>query len=241
MKKIVVLSGSGISAESGISTFRDQGGLWENYNVDDVATPEGFQRNQKLVNDFYNGLRKSVQTKQPNLAHQILSELEDSFEVTIITQNVDDLHERAGSSIVIHLHGELNKVTSSFEPNNPKYIKTLTPDNLEIKPGDLAEDGSQLRPYIVWFSEPVPNIITAASEVMTANYFIIIGTSLNVYPAAGIIEYVDNDCQVILIDPNADEMSVVTDRNIQIKKIAKTATEGMKEVQKYLIETNKEI
>lgn len=241
MKKIVVLSGSGISAESGISTFRDQGGLWENYNVDDVATPEGFQRNQKLVIEFYNELRKSVRTKQPNTAHRILAELEDSFEVVIITQNVDDLHERSGSSTVIHLHGELNKVTSSFEPNNPSYIRKLSPDSPDIKPGDLAPDGSQLRPYIVWFSEPVPNIELAASEIMTADYLIVIGTSLNVYPAAGLVDYVSDNCELFLVDPNADDMTVITNIPVKVNRIAKKATTGMQEVQQYLMNNNKEI
>lgn len=230
MKKLVVLSGAGISAESGIPTFRDINGLWENHKVEDVATIEGYQRNQKLVIDFYNTMRKNVQDIQPNLAHQIIGELEDDFEVVVITQNVDDLHEKAGSSTVVHLHGEINKVCSSFEPNNPAYIKTLSKDNLEVKIGDLAEDGSQLRPYIVWFGEEVHSIALACEEVYTADIFLIIGTSLNVYPAASLIDYVSTDCKVYLIDPNADKMNVLwNDRNIQINKIAKKATEGMVE------------
>lgn len=229
MKKLVVLSGAGISAESGIPTFRDIDGLWENHKVEDVATIEGYQRNQKLVIDFYNTMRKNIQDIQPNLAHQIIGELEDEFEVVVITQNVDDLHEKGGSSTVVHLHGEINKVCSSFEPNNPAYIKTLSRDNLEVKIGDLAEDGSQLRPYIVWFGEQVHSMELACEEVCSADIFLIIGTSLNVYPAAGLIDYVSTDCKVYLIDPNADKMNVWNYMNVQVNKIAKKATEGMVE------------
>lgn len=238
MKKLVVLSGAGISAESGIPTFRDINGLWENHRVEDVATIEGYQRNQKLVIDFYNQMRKRSSDILPNNAHKILAELEDDFEVVIITQNVDNLHEKAGSSTVVHLHGELNKACSSFEPNNPAYIKTLS-DGEDIKIGDLAEDGSQLRPYIVWFGEQVHSMELACEEVCTADIFLIIGTSLNVYPAAGLIDYVSTDCKVYLIDPNADKMNVWTDRNIQVNKIAKTATEGMVDF-KEIIKTERE-
>ena len=150
MKKLVVLSGAGISAESGISTFRDAGGLWDKYPVEQVATPEGYAANPELVIRFYNERRKQLLDVQPNEAHKIVAELEHHFEVTVITQNIDNLHERAGSSHIIHLHGELTKVTSSYDPNNPHYIQELTPENFEVKMGDKAKDGSQLRPFIVW-------------------------------------------------------------------------------------------
>lgn len=238
MKKIVVLSGAGISVESGISTFRDTGGLWEKHKVEDVATPEGYQRNQKLVIDFYNTLRKKMYDVEPCDAHRILAELEDEYEVVIVTQNVDDLHERAGSSTIIHLHGEMNKVTSSWEPNNPEYIKTLKPEEWEVKIGDLAADGSQLRPYIVWFNEPVPNITSAVTEVLTADIFIIIGTSMNVYPAAGLIEYLPNDCDVYLIDPNAEDVKINLTNLTVIKK---SASDGMREFLDIIKTKTKEI
>lgn len=201
MKRIVVLTGAGMSAESGISTFRDSGGLWDNYNVEDVATPEGWERDMSLVTDFYNIRRKELQTVKPCRGHELLAQLEQEYDVTIITQNVDNLHERAGSTKVVHLHGELMKVTSSFDPNNPKYIETLAPDHLEVKIGEKAADGSQLRPYIVWFGEPVPNIETAVAFSEQADIYLIIGTSLNVYPAAGLTAYVPIDTPIYLIDP----------------------------------------
>ena len=161
MKNLVVLTGAGMSAESGISTFRDSDGLWERYPVEQVATPEGYAANPKLVIDFYNERRKQLLEVKPNRGHELLAELEENFNVTIITQNVDNLHERAGSTHVVHLHGELTKVTSSYQPNNPNYIKELKPEQYEVKMGDTAEDGSQLRPFIVWFGEAVPMIETA--------------------------------------------------------------------------------
>ena len=190
MKKLVVLTGAGMSAESGISTFRDSGGLWEKYPVEQVATPEGYRADPKLVIGFYNERRKELQHVKPNRGHELIAELEKYFDVTVITQNVDDLHERAGSRHVIHLHGELTKVTSSREPNNPKYIQKLKPEEWEVKMGDLAADGSQLRPFIVWFGEAVPMIETAIGYAEQADIFVIIGTSLNVYPAAGLLYYV---------------------------------------------------
>ena len=201
MKRIVVLTGAGMSAESGISTFRDSGGLWDNYNVEDVATPEGWTRDMQLVTDFYNIRRKELQNVKPCRGHELLAQLEQKYDVTVITQNVDNLHERAGSSKVVHLHGELMKVTSSFDPNNPKYIETLDSDHLEVKIGEKAADGSQLRPYIVWFGEPVPNIETAAELSAQADIYLIIGTSLNVYPAAGLTAYVPEETPIYLIDP----------------------------------------
>lgn len=230
MKKIVVLTGAGMSAESGISTFRDSGGLWEKYPVEQVATPEGYAANPKLVIDFYNDRRKQLLNVEPNRGHKILAELEKDFDVTVITQNVDNLHERAGSTNVIHLHGELTKVTSSRQPNNPKYIKELSPENFEIKIGDLADDGTQLRPFIVWFGESVPMIETAIDYVEKADIFIIIGTSLNVYPAAGLLNYADTDIPVYLIDPNPVKIS--SDRKIQV--ISKGASSGMDDLRKIL-------
>lgn len=161
MKKLVVLTGTGMSAESGISTFRDSGGLWDRYPVEQVATPEGYAANPELVINFYNERRKQLLEVKPNKGHELLAELELHFDVTVITQNVDNLHERAGSTRVIHLHGELTKVTSSREPGNLTYVKELAPEQYEVKMGDLAADGSQLRPFIVWFGEAVPLIEVA--------------------------------------------------------------------------------
>ena len=201
MKKIVVLTGAGMSAESGISTFRNSGGLWEQYRVEDVASIEGYIRDPELVINFYNERRKQLPTVRPNRGHELVAELEQYFEVTVVTQNVDDLHERAGSSNIIHLHGELMKVTSSRSPNNPSQMQTLSPDHLEIHIGDKAADGSQLRPFIVWFGEAVPKIEDAVEAVMRADYCIVIGTSLNVYPAAGLVHYVPDNAPIYLIDP----------------------------------------
>lgn len=231
MKKIVVLTGAGMSAESGISTFRDSGGLWEKYPVEQVATPEGYAANPKLVIDFYNDRRKQLLEVEPNLGHKILAELEKDFDITVVTQNVDNLHERAGSTNVIHLHGELTKVTSSREPNNPKYIKELAPENFEVKIGDLADDGSQLRPFIVWFGESVPMIETAIDYVEKADIFVIIGTSMNVYPAAGLLNYVNPSVPVYLIDPNP--VNITSGRKIHV--ISKGASAGMEELKKILL------
>lgn len=231
MKKIVVLTGAGMSAESGISTFRDSGGLWEKYPVEQVATPEGYAANPKLVIDFYNDRRKQLLEVEPNLGHKILAELEKDFDITVVTQNVDNLHERAGSTNVIHLHGELTKVTSSREPNNPKYIKELAPENFEVKIGDLADDGSQLRPFIVWFGESVPMIETAIDYVEKADIFVIIGTSMNVYPAAGLLNYVNPSVPAYLIDPNP--VNITSGRKIHV--ISKGASAGMEELRKILL------
>ena len=230
-KKIAVLTGAGVSAESGISTFRDSGGLWEKYPVEQVATPEGYAANPKLVIDFYNDRRKQLLEVEPNLGHKILAELEKDFDITVVTQNVDNLHERAGSTNVIHLHGELTKVTSSREPNNPKYIKELAPENFEVKIGDLADDGSQLRPFIVWFGESVPMIETAIDYVEKADIFVIIGTSMNVYPAAGLLNYVNPSVPVYLIDPNP--VNITSGRKIHV--ISKGASAGMEELRKILL------
>ncbi|MBQ8592901.1 MAG: NAD-dependent deacylase [Bacteroidaceae bacterium] len=230
MKKIVVLSGAGMSAESGISTFRDAGGLWEKYPVEQVATPEGYARNPQLVIDFYNQRRRQLQLVHPNRGHELLAEMERDFDITVVTQNVDNLHERAGSSHVIHLHGELTKVTSSNDPNNPNFIRELTPEEWEVKLGDLAPDGSQLRPFIVWFGEAVPAIEAAADEVMKADVLVIIGTSMNVYPAAGLLNYARRDAKVFLIDPN--EVNVSAAREIEV--IRKGASEGVARLRELL-------
>ena len=230
MKKLVVLSGAGMSAESGIRTFRGAGGLWENYPVEQVATPEGYEANPALVTKFYNERRMQLLQVKPNKGHYLVAELEKMFEVTVVTQNIDDLHERAGSSHVIHLHGEATKVTSSRDPNNPKYIKQLKPEEYEVKIGDLAADGTQLRPFIVWFGEPVPEIERAIRYVEKADVFVIIGTSMNVYPAAGLLNYVSDKAKVFLIDPN--EVRAYSRQKIQV--ISKGASEGMVELTKIL-------
>ena len=195
MKKLVVLTGAGISAESGISTFRDSGGLWEGHDVMEVASPEGWRKNKELVLDFYNQRRKQALSCLPNAAHLELARLEEHFDVTVVTQNVDDLHERAGSSKVIHLHGELFKVRSTLDPN---LIYDL--EGWELKLGDKCEKGSQLRPHIVWFGETVPLMETAIEYALAADIFAVIGTSLLVYPAAGLIEYTNPDIPKYIID-----------------------------------------
>lgn len=231
MKNLVVLTGAGMSAESGISTFRDSDGLWERYPVEQVATPEGYAANPKLVIDFYNERRKQLLEVKPNRGHELLAELEQNFNVAIITQNVDNLHERAGSTHVVHLHGELTKVTSSYQPNNPNYIKELKPEQYEVKMGDTAEDGSQLRPFIVWFGEAVPMIETAIHYTEQADIFVIIGTSLNVYPAAGLLNYVPYGVPVYLIDPK--EVKINSGRQVNV--IRKGASEGVYELKKILL------
>ena len=230
MKKIVVLTGAGMSAESGISTFRDSGGLWDKYPVEDVATPEGYRRNPQLVTDFYNARRMQLLSVEPNEGHRLVAALEERYEVMVVTQNVDNLHERAGSTRVIHLHGELTKVTSSLQPNNPQYIRELRPEEYEVRLGDCAADGSQLRPYIVWFGEEVPNIEVAAHHVMEADVLVIIGTSLNVYPAAGLVRYAKRGAEIYLIDP----AEVNVPYGLPVHVIRKGASEGMRELMKVL-------
>lgn len=226
MRKIVVLTGAGMSAESGISTFRDAGGLWDQYPVEQVATPEGYAADPQLVIDFYNARRLQLLTVEPNDGHRLVAALEKAYEVTVVTQNVDNLHERAGSTRVIHLHGELTKVTSSLQPNNPHYIRELAPEEYKVKMGDTAKDGSQLRPFIVWFGEEVPNIEVAADYVQQADIVIIIGTSLNVYPAAGLLYYAKSHAEIYLIDPA--DVNVPYGRRVQV--IQKGASEGMREL-----------
>ena len=226
-KNLVILSGAGMSAESGISTFRDAGGLWDKYPV---ASAEGYVRDPELVINFYNERRKQLLDVEPNAGHIGLAELEKDFNVTVVTQNVDNLHERAGSTRIIHLHGELTKVCSSRDPYNPRYVKELKPEEYEVKMGDKAGDGSQLRPFIVWFGEAVPEIETAVDYVEKADIFVIIGTSMNVYPAAGLLNYVPRTAEVYLIDPKP----VDTHSMRQIHIIQKGASEGVKELKKLL-------
>ena len=230
MKNLVVLSGAGMSAESGISTFRDAGGLWDKYPVEQVATPEGYARDPELVINFYNERRKQLLDVKPNRGHELLAGLEKYFNVTVITQKVDNLHARAGSTHIVHLHGELTKVCSSRDPNNPHYIKELRPEEYEVRMGDRAGDGSQFRPFIVWFGESVPEIETAIDFVEKADIFVIIGTSMNVYPAAGLLNYVPRGAEVYLIDPKP--VDTHTSRPIHV--IRKGASEGVAELQKLL-------
>lgn len=225
-KKIVVLTGAGMSVESGLKTFRDADGLWENYPVRKVATHEGWLKDPELVTNFYNMLRKKVYGTEPNEGHKLVAKLEDYYDVTVITQNVDNLHEMAGSSKVIHLHGELMKVCSSDNPDDPRWQKTLTPEDCEVKPGTLAGDGSLLRPFIVFFGEAVPMIEKSLIEASQADILIIIGTSLVVYPAAGLVQFVKRDTPIYLIDPNA----VMNSGRHNVTHIQKGASEGMKEL-----------
>ena len=197
MKRLVILSGAGMSAESGIRTFRDMNGLWEEYDVMEVASIQAWHKNPELLLRFYNDRRKQMIASQPNQGHLLLAELEKSFDVTIITQNVDDLHERAGSRSVLHLHGELTKARSTKDPSLVYLLK-----NPEMKIGDLCEKGSQLRPHIVWFGEEVPGMENAIELTQAADILCVIGTSLNVYPAAGLINYAPRHIPVFLIDPN---------------------------------------
>ncbi|AWV97621.1 Sir2 family NAD-dependent protein deacetylase [Arcticibacterium luteifluviistationis] len=207
-KSLVVLTGAGISAESGLKTFRDGDGLWENHKVEDVATPEAFASNPALVLKFYNERRKAAAKANPNAAHKALAELEEYFNVHIITQNVDDLHERGGSSNVLHLHGELSKVRSE---RNPSQIFDIGSEAINV--GDKAEDGSQLRPHIVWFGEAVPMIEPAMEVCEQADVFLVVGTSLQVYPAAGLIRYVPKGSPKYIIDKFLPE-SAENDKNI---------------------------
>jgi len=230
MKKLVVLTGAGMSVESGLSTFRDADGLWENYPVARVATHEAWENDPVYVNNFYNMLRKKLVKAVPNEGHRLVAKLERGYDVTVITQNVDNLHEMAGSSRVIHLHGELMKVCSSRDVDNPHFIRTMTPPDLDVAPGEKAGDGSLLRPYIVFFGEAVPNISVAADHAAQADIFVIIGTSLNVYPAAGLVQYVRPGVPVYLIDPKP----AMTAASRNVTQIAKGASEGMKVLMDYL-------
>jgi NAD-dependent deacetylase len=224
-QKLVVLTGAGISAESGLRTFRDSDGLWEGYNIEDVATPRAWRRDPQLVLDFYNMRRKDVLAAMPNAAHKALAELEAHFDVHIVTQNIDDLHERAGSTKVLHLHGEIIKMRSD---KNPHKLYSITTD---IKLGDKAEDGSQYRPHVVWFEEPVPMIEHAVPIMYDADVFVLIGTSLAVYPAAGLVDYVRDNVKKYVIDKKIPSVS----RYSNVIAIEKSATEGMVELKSYLL------
>jgi len=227
-KKIVVLTGAGMSVESGLKTFRDADGLWEEYPVAKVATHEGWEADPELVTNFYNMLRGKCLSVKPNEGHRLVAELEKKYDVTVVTQNVDNLHEMAGSTHVIHLHGELMKVCSSRDVDDPRYIRQLTKDDYTIEPGTRAGDGSLLRPYIVFFGEAVPNISLAAEEAQTADVFVIIGTSLAVYPAAGLIHYVRPGTPIYVIDPNP------VSAGSGVHQIQKGASEGMRELMQLL-------
>ena len=226
MRKLVVLTGAGISAESGIATFRDAGGLWEGHRVEDVATPEGWTRNPAMVLEFYNQRRKQATEVKPNRGHEILMELEQHFDVTVITQNVDNLHERAGSSRVIHLHGSLFESRST---SNPALIYPIT--GWELKQGDVCELGSQLRPNIVWFGEAVPMIEVAAVIASRADIFLVVGTSMAVYPAAGLIDYVPDQVRKYVVDPKKPEILHVPN----LEFIAEKASVGMERVRQLLL------
>ena len=227
MKKLVVLTGAGISAESGLKTFRDAGGLWEGHDVTEVATPEAWAKDPHLVQKFYNERRKQALSAQPNLAHEILAQLEEHFEVQVITQNVDDLHERAGSSNVLHLHGELSKIRSTLDESLIYDCK-----GWEINMGDLCEKGSQLRPHIVWFGEAVPMMEPAIEQSLSADIFLVVGTSLQVYPAAGLVQYTPSDCPVYVVDPSKPSGNLGRSTTY----IEDKASSGMKKVRELLLE-----
>ncbi len=224
-KRIVVLTGAGISAESGISTFRDAGGLWNNYRIEEVATFDAWKRNPELVLDFYNQRRKQLAEVEPNAAHLALKKLEEKYDVHIITQNVDNLHERAGSSKILHLHGELTKVRSTLDPSLIYDFGFNT-----LKTGDKCEKGSQLRPHIVWFGEMVPAMEEAVEITKTADIFLIVGTSLVVYPAAGLVNFVNSGTPIYIVDPKGSEMKIP---NLTV--ISEKATIGMKKILEILM------
>ncbi|MBX9784932.1 MAG: NAD-dependent deacylase [Chitinophagaceae bacterium] len=223
-KKLVVLTGAGISAESGLKTFRDSDGLWEGYDIEDVATPNAWRKNPKLVLEFYNYRRKNVLDAQPNAAHYGLAELEKDFDVTIITQNIDDLHERAGSTNILHLHGEIFKMRSE---TNEELIYEIKND---IQLGDTANDGAQLRPHIVWFGEAVPMMEQAVPIVQDADIFVVVGTSLVVYPAAGLVNYAKHSIPKFIVDKRIPYTSDV----YNLTAIEKSATKGVEELKRHL-------
>ncbi|MBQ2112452.1 MAG: NAD-dependent deacylase [Bacteroidales bacterium] len=232
-KKITVLTGAGVSAESGISTFRDSDGLWENHKVEDVASIEGWYRNPALVLDFYNARRAQLASVRPNAAHLAIASLEDEYDVTVVTQNVDNLHERAGSTRIIHLHGELTKVRPENCCNDRDGYSEETVFDIgadEVHIGDLAPNGAQLRPHIVWFGEAVPKIEAAIDAVEAADILLIVGTSLQVYPAAGLYRYARMDTPIYIIDPK--ELSVRDGRLTHIKDVATKGMETFKNLLK---------
>lgn len=229
-KRLVFLTGAGMSVDSGFSTFRDAGGLWEKYSIDEICTVEGWLHDPVKVNTFYNGLRRQLVAASPNAGHEMVADFERDYDVDVITQNVDDLHERAGSSRVLHLHGELMKVCSSRDKENPYHLHALTPPDLDVLPGQKAGDGSLLRPYIVFFGEAVPNLEAAARLVESADIFVIIGSSLVVYPAAGLVNYVRPNVPIYLIDPK----EVGVPGNIEVNVIRDTATRGLQTLRQLL-------
>jgi len=226
MKKIAVLSGAGVSAESGLATFRDSGGLWEGHDVMEVASPQGWAANPDLVNNFYNLRRRDLLAAKPNAAHEFFAGLEEKYSVTIITQNVDDLHERAGSSNVVHLHGELFSVRSS------RYDDLIYPWKKDLSLTDVCEKGHQLRPNIVWFGEAVPEIPRAVAIVEKADIVVIVGTSMQVYPAAGLVEYAQPTSRIIYIDPNPASINRLPTEDFHV--IAKPATGALGELSRLL-------
>lgn len=226
-KKIVFFSGAGMSAESGIRTFRDSGGLWEQYDIHEIATPEAWKRNPDLVTEFYNQRRKQIIETSPNEAHFFIAELEKYYEVSVITQNIDDLHERAGSSTILHLHGNIRQAKSS----GPNHEKKLYPiDGWELTQNDLCDNGFRLRPHVVWFGESVPALEDAIPIIEKSDFFIVIGTSLQVYPAAGLIHYAPQTATKILINPNLDSFAIPSD----FVEIAKNATAALPDLKKLL-------
>jgi NAD-dependent deacetylase len=225
-QKIIVFTGAGISAESGLGTFRDNGGLWEKYNIEEVATPEAWSKNPEMVTEFYNMRRKQCYASNPNEAHFAIAKLEDKFDVEVITQNIDDLHERGGNSKVVHLHGEINKVKSSGPNAEKEYF---IQKDWEVKIGDQCADGYQMRPHVVWFGEAVPMIDEAISIINDAAIVIVVGTSLNVYPAAGILNYAPHNAKYYLIDPS--EVSVPSYFNV----IRSSSTKGVPELVEQLM------
>ena len=225
-KRLVVFTGAGISAESGIKTFRDAGGLWEEHKIEEVATYEAWTKNRDLVLDFYNQRRKQVMNATPNAAHLFVAELQKKFDIQVITQNVDDLHERAGSKKVLHLHGEIMKARSTVDPDLIYQLKTAN-----INPGDLCTKGSQLRPHIVWFGELVPEMENANHMAQHAELFVVIGTSLNVYPAAGVLNFVPSFVPTWLLDPGDFNLDYVK----ELKHIKKTAVNGVEDLKKDLM------
>ena len=232
-KKITVLTGAGVSAESGISTFRDSNGLWENYRVEDVASIEGWYRNPAVVLDFYNQRRRQLKDAQPNAAHRAIASLEQDYDVTVVTQNVDNLHERAGSSKIIHLHGELTKVRPEDRCNERDGFSEAEVFDIgydDISLGDLAPDGAQFRPHIVWFGEAVPKIEQAIDAVSRADILLIVGTSLQVYPAAGLYRYAGYDTPIYIIDPK--DVPVNDRRIVHIREVATKGMEIFKNILK---------
>lgn len=230
MKRVVVFTGAGVSAESGISTFRDSGGLWEKYDITEVATPEAFERNPEMVLEFYNQRRRQVVQAEPNEAHKAIAELENAYEVVVVTQNIDDLHERAGSSKVIHLHGEIRKVRSTADP---ELVYEIGEEGIQL--GSTCEKGGQLRPHVVWFGEMVPMMEVATKEMENADILMVVGSSLNVYPAAGLVFYTPSGIPKYLIDPKAEED--VGNGLQDVKAVPQKAGEGVPRVVKELLES----